>query len=371
MFIIYLDVTQGTFIEQLADCIKNKQPFFIGRGNLEKNSHLPLRLRDFSGRLNNGNEFHENVYWIGTSGTTGNPKYFGISFDSLYSTVEALDFELGISQNDTEVLYAPTNYSFGLARLASAIIGNRDYVITKNLTDLRWINKNHDKPISMGLNPYMLKVWFDSFEQYFRSTRFSSLKLESGSMPLSDALVQQTIDLINPKRWTHHYGMTEASRTAFKQIIPSQHDYQPTEIGIVRESIELNLDSEKPFIKGPNIAKFQLVDKRIKEIRKIELNDVFEIHNSAIHIVGRSDDFIKYKGSLLNRSVITASILDEFGIYSKLTTEKFELYVIIDTHYSDDLSLHHKIKKFIKNQFQIDLIIICKELAFTETGKLK
>lgn len=371
MFINYLDSNQITFVDSLVRCIKNRTPFLIGTGHLQANKYLPLRLKDDSGNLNNGDEYYDNTYWISTSGTTGLPKYFGITFDSLYETVEALDSELRITQNDIEMIFAPVKYSFGLARLASAVIGDREYIIAKNLTDLRWLNKNKDKPLSMGLNPYMLKVWFDSFESYFRGTNFKSIKLESGSMPLFNSLVEQAIELINPKHWVHHYGMTEASRIAFKQIVPTTTVYQSSEIGIIRESIELNLEGDKPVLKGSNMAKFQLVHNKVLELQQIVLNDVFEVHADSISIVGRIDNLVKYKGSFINLSLIATSILNNYGLYSKIILENFEIYVILDSRYIDALNIQEKIQKFVKQEFGIDSKIFYEELIFTETGKIK
>ena len=369
----YLDIDQVDFVSVLSKFIREKIPFLIGTGPLKKDSFLPLRLKDHLGSTNGGKEFISNTYWISTSGTTGKPKYFGISFDSLYKTVQALDNEMLINEQDVELIFAPIRYSFGLARFASAVIGNREYHIAKTITDLSCLNRNKHRPISLGLNPYMLKLWFDTYESYFTENSFHSIKLESGSMPLYNAIVQQTVKNLNPKLWIHHYGMTEASRSSFKQVLAEGiENYNEESLGSFRKGVELKRVNDKYYLSGTNVAKYRLEDNEVKKISSIEINDALEHNNEGgFSILGRSDDLVKFKGSLINLAEISRELMNEFGAYMKPEIDKYSLIVKIDNAFSGSTDLPFRVESFLQDTMGIRVEAKFFYLNFTETGKIK
>lgn len=155
-----------------------------------------------------------------TTGTTGEPKGVPLTFHNEASAARNINAFIGNSKDDVELLALPISHSFGLGRMrcclsiGATLILQGSFVNTKKL--FRIIEE--DKVTGFTMVPaswrFLRKMSGDKLADYSNQLRY----IEMGSAHFSAEDKKKLADLFPSTRVAMHYGLTEASRSAFMEF---------------------------------------------------------------------------------------------------------------------------------------------------------
>lgn len=152
-----------------------------------------------------------------TSGTTGQPKGVVLNHDNLLAAARNINQAMAIGEGEREVVPLPLVHSFGLGRSRCLFERGGTIIIEKGL--LR-PDKIVDRIIAcratgLSMVPAGFAILLTRYLEYFKPAAqyLNYVEIGSSSMPLPHKkLLMETL----PKtRLYMHYGLTEASRSAF------------------------------------------------------------------------------------------------------------------------------------------------------------
>jgi long-chain acyl-CoA synthetase len=152
-----------------------------------------------------------------SSGTMGDPKGVMLSNANIAAAITNINGMLGNGREDTEIVTVPLSHSFGLGRLRCNLAAGGTLVIAPGLRFPGAVLDLLEKHQATGLSavPPGLRLLFGTdlieLEVYREQLRF----LELGSMPMSKEDKELLLCRLPETRIVMHYGLTEASRSAF------------------------------------------------------------------------------------------------------------------------------------------------------------
>ena len=157
---------------------------------------------------------------IFTTGTTGKPKGVQLSHFNIYSSADNINGFIGNSEDEIEALGLPLCHSFGLGRLRCSLIKGATMVLVGNFANLKlFFNTLEQYHVTgFGMVP---AVW--AYIRKFSGTRISKyapqikyIEIGSAAMPIPSK--EELSRLFPNTRICMHYGLTEASRSAFMEF---------------------------------------------------------------------------------------------------------------------------------------------------------
>ncbi|MBQ9274861.1 MAG: acyl--CoA ligase [Succinivibrio sp.] len=152
-----------------------------------------------------------------TTGTTGEPKGVLLSQQNLAASVRNIGEFIGNTTDDIELLVLPLSHSFGLNRLRCALSNGQTLVLSGGLGNVKRLFRlmQEFQVTGLGLVPsgwaMLHHLSGDKIAQFKDQLRY--LELGSSAMELADK--QELMRLLPHTRICMHYGLTEASRSAF------------------------------------------------------------------------------------------------------------------------------------------------------------
>ncbi len=152
-----------------------------------------------------------------TSGSTGRPKGVVLTHANLVAAARNINAFIGNGASDREVVTVPLNHSFGLGRLRCSFLAGGTLILVPGLNFPALIYKALAEHAATGLAcvpagaAVLLKPGPEHLATAGRSLRF----VELGSAPMEPAMKQALMDALPQARLCMHYGLTEASRSAF------------------------------------------------------------------------------------------------------------------------------------------------------------
>lgn len=157
---------------------------------------------------------------IFTTGTTGKPKGVQLSHYNIFSSADNINSFIGNSEDEIEVLGLPLCHSFGLGRLRCTLIKGATMVLMGNFANLKLFFNALEQYQATGFG-MVPAVW--AYIRKFSGTRISKyaqqikyIEIGSASMPLPSK--EELCELFPNTRICMHYGLTEASRSAFMEF---------------------------------------------------------------------------------------------------------------------------------------------------------
>ena len=154
-----------------------------------------------------------------TTGTTGNPKGVCLSHFNIYSSASNINEFVGNGPDEVEVLGLPLCHSFGLGRLRCTLLKGATMVVVGSFANIKLFFQAIEthKATGFGIVP---AVW--AYIRKFSGTRIAKYApqikyIEIGSAAMSLASKKELCELFPTTRICHHYGLTEASRSAFME----------------------------------------------------------------------------------------------------------------------------------------------------------
>lgn len=152
-----------------------------------------------------------------TSGTTGVPKCVPLQHGNILASAQNINAYIGNQPGDKEVLALPLCHSFGLGRLRCQLIRGGSTVILPNFGNERKIVRalQEEGVVGFSMVPaawlYLKKLCAEKF--FAAAQQLHYIEIGSAALPLEDK--QLLVTRLPNTRICMHYGLTEASRSAF------------------------------------------------------------------------------------------------------------------------------------------------------------
>ena len=152
-----------------------------------------------------------------TTGTTGLPKGVALTFGNQMAAAENINAFIGNTEDDVEMLALPISHSFGLGRLRCVFAKGATLVMLGSFASMKKFfgEMERCRVTGFGMVPaswaYILKMSGEKIGQFADQLRY--IEIGSAFMPLENK--QRLMNLLPTTRICMHYGLTEASRSAF------------------------------------------------------------------------------------------------------------------------------------------------------------
>lgn len=155
-----------------------------------------------------------------TTGTTGAPKGVALSYGNLVSATNHINAFIQNTADDVELLALPVSHSFGLGRLRCILFKGGTLVMLGTFANIKRFFRemeNHHVtgfgmvPASWGFIKKMSGRYIEKFANQLRY-------VEIGSSFMSVEDKQLLMELLPNTRICMHYGLTEASRSAYMEF---------------------------------------------------------------------------------------------------------------------------------------------------------
>lgn len=152
-----------------------------------------------------------------TTGTTGLPKGVALTFANQMAAADNINSFIGNTADDVEMLALPISHSFGLGRLRCVFAKGATLVLLGSFASMKKFFGEMERchVTGFGMVPaswaYILKMSGEKIGQFAGQLKY--IEIGSAFMPLENK--QKLISLLPNTRICMHYGLTEASRSAF------------------------------------------------------------------------------------------------------------------------------------------------------------
>lgn len=152
-----------------------------------------------------------------TTGTTGMPKGVQLSHHNIFSSAENINGFIGNTAEDVELIGLPLCHSFGLGRLRCTLMNGATAVLLGSFANLKgFFSAIEDYGATgFGMVPsvwaYIRQLSGTRIARYAGQIRY--MEIGSAAMPLEAK--EELCELFPDTRICMHYGLTEASRSAF------------------------------------------------------------------------------------------------------------------------------------------------------------
>lgn len=178
---------------------------------------------------------------IFTTGTTGAPKGVLLSHANICAAADSINSFIGNSAADREVIPLPLSHSFGLGRLRCVFSTGGTLILVNGFmfTDMIFEAMSVEQATGFSFVPAGAAVLFRQAEDRLGdfSEQLSYVEIGSAPMPLENK--QRLMRLLPKTRLCMHYGLTEASRSAFIEF-HSDREHLDT-IGLPSPGVELRI----------------------------------------------------------------------------------------------------------------------------------
>ena len=350
---------------------ENKIKYIISdkKTKFNKTKHLKnfgFVKKQIEKKIKNTKERHEIIY---TSGTTGNPKGVQLSLEKSITIAKMINNIVKLQNKTKELITVPFNHSDGLGRLKCFALNGHTLILNENphnfgnlfsLLEKHKINGFFMVPSGIEILKKMNFLDFKKISSYLKFIELGSEKINSRTLSWLRKTFKKTIIY-------YHYGLTEASRSAFKVIkygkkIPKFYKASPgVKIKILNKQNRICKKNEigEIIIGGKTIAdgyannllkdKFTYYGFRTGDLAK------FFTKNQFI-LLGRADNVKKINGLSVNLKEVENEInkypdikknICKFVIGS--SSNNYE----IKTKYISKIKIDEKrIQKFLKNRLE-------------------
>lgn len=152
-----------------------------------------------------------------TTGTTGVPKGVVLTNGNVAQAALNINTFIGNTPDDVELLALPVSHSFGLGRIRCVLSMGGALVVTGSFASMKKFFGAMEKyrATGFGMVPaswaYISKMSGDRIGRFASQLRY----IEIGSAPIPVAEKRRLMELLPDTKICMHYGLTEASRSAF------------------------------------------------------------------------------------------------------------------------------------------------------------
>jgi long-chain acyl-CoA synthetase len=247
-----------------------------------------------------------------TTGTVGKPKGVMLSHRNISASARNINETIAITSDDREVVPLPLSHSFGLGRVRCCLTAGAAIALVPGFRSpgavIQMINAVDATgfatvPAGMAI---LLRLFGDKLSGLVGSLKY----VELGSSPMPRDHKMQMLDSFPDARLFMHYGLTEASRSAFiefhtdtAQLESAGRATPNVEIWIVDDAgapVGVN-ELGRIAIRGEHVS-LRYLGEESKENRDVATDcliteDIGRLDdNGYLHIVGRADEMINTGG---------------------------------------------------------------------------
>lgn len=154
---------------------------------------------------------------IFTTGTTGEPKGVLLSQKNIAAAARNINTFIGNTPEDVEMLALPISHSFGLGRMRCALSNGQTLVMLGSFANVRKFFRfmREYRVTGFGMVPAGWALLKKMSGMEIGSYRDQLRYVEIGSAPMPLEEKEALIEVLPDTRICMHYGLTEASRSAF------------------------------------------------------------------------------------------------------------------------------------------------------------
>jgi long-chain acyl-CoA synthetase len=155
-----------------------------------------------------------------TTGTTGDPKGVVLTHGNIASSALNINAFIGNNHKDVELLALPISHSFGLGRIKCILTTGGTLVLLGSIVNMKRMFRTFEehKVTGFGMVPasweYIQKMSGNKLADFAPQLKY----IELGSAYMSPKDKRAIMELFPQTRICMHYGLTEASRSAFIQF---------------------------------------------------------------------------------------------------------------------------------------------------------
>ncbi len=155
-----------------------------------------------------------------TTGTTGVPKGVPLTFRNESAAARNINTYIGNTPEDVEMLALPVSHSFGLGRLRCCLSNGQTLILLGSFVNVKRIYRTIEEEHVTGFTmvpaswKFLQKMSGNQIANYCDSLKY----IELGSAYLSESDKRELANLLPNTRIAMHYGLTEASRSAFLEF---------------------------------------------------------------------------------------------------------------------------------------------------------
>jgi len=259
-----------------------------------------------------------------TSGTTGAPKGVLLTQKNIAQSAENINDFIGNSIDDVELLALPMSHSFGLGRLRCVLSAGGTLVLHASSVNVKRLFRKIEEHAVTGFSmvpsswKYLRKLSGDKIGQYRNQLKY----IELGSAYLSPEDKFELAQLLPKTRLCMHYGLTEASRSAFLEFNGDRHSLHT--VGRACKSVEIKIfddsGSELPSdcegeicIAGDHVAKsfVNVDDSQFFQGKYFRTGDIGILNRQGfLEFRGRTKDIVNVGGKKLSPQEIENKLIE-------------------------------------------------------------
>ncbi len=155
-----------------------------------------------------------------TTGTTGKPKGVPLTYNNEAAAARNINEFIANTQDDVELLALPVSHSFGLGRVRCCLSKGSTLILLGSFANVKKIFSSIEEYHVTGFTMvpaswrYLKKLAGDKLGEYADQLKY----VEMGSAFFSKEEKQELANILPSTRICMHYGLTEASRSAFMEF---------------------------------------------------------------------------------------------------------------------------------------------------------
>lgn len=259
-----------------------------------------------------------------TSGTTGRPKGVILTHRNILAAARNINHFIGNTAKDREALALPLNHSFGLGRVRCQVLAGGALIFTPSLQfpkdmfeTMRYWSVTGFSFVPAGW-AMLTRLTGERLAEFSRDLRY----IEIGSAPMPRIEKERLMRIFPRTRICMHYGLTEASRSAFIELHES-HDRLDS-IGRPTPNVEIRIVDEAGYQLGSHrIGKIQIRGEHVmKGYWDTEVSEPpqgawlgsrdlgYCDEKGYLYICGREDDVINVGGRKVHPTEIEQALLE-------------------------------------------------------------
>lgn len=266
-----------------------------------------------------------------TSGSSGHPKAVMLTHANVAATARHINAFIGNGADDREVVTVPLNHSFGLGRLRCNLLAGGTLVLVPGLSFPALIYKALIEHRATGLSavPAGIAVLLKGGSEHFAASTTTLRYVELGSSRMEGAQKQLLMQLLPQARLCMHYGLTEASRSAF---IEFHHDaLRLHSVGRAAPDVQIQIADAagKPLrtgetgrirVRGPGVMQGYWRDRErtrraIDTEGWLDTGDLGSLDEDGyLYLAGRGDDLINVGGRNVYPPEVEDTVIQHPGV---------------------------------------------------------
>lgn len=331
-----------------------------------------------------------------TTGTTGLPKGVCLSFSNQKAAADNINTFIGNTIDDVELLALPISHSFGLGRLRCVLSKGATLVMLGSFASMKKFFGEMDrcKVTGFGMVPaswsYILKMSGERIGNYSEQLKY--IEIGSAFMPAENK--NKLMSLLPTTRICMHYGLTEASRSAFisfhddERHLDSVGKPSPnTSIAIFDEqgtNVPNGIQGEI-CVKGGHVCSGYW-GQSVTAFRSDFNGDYFKTGDwgyiddeGYIHMISRKKEIINVGGKKVSpieveEALDTIDGINEsacIGVHDDVLGEVVKAFVVGTTTENDDTDIKKKMSALLENYKIPTYIEHVASIPKTSSGKIQ